>query len=82
MAVQSQSVTFISSDPYLDITWDENYTLFRLFMGVSTTDSSAPVVVLTNPSNPALPPDNTGVRVVPSGGFAGTVNVVCLEVLS
>ncbi len=81
MAIQSQSVTFISSDPYLDITWATAYDNFKLFFGVSTTDSSAPVVVLTNPSNPALPPPNTGVRVVPSGGFAGTVDVVCLEVL-
>ncbi len=81
MSVQSQSKTFIATDPYLDITWDAQYTNFRLFVGVSTTDSSSPVITLTNPSNSTLPPDNTGVRIVPSGGFAGTVDVVCLEVL-
>ena len=81
MAIQSQSVTFVASDPYLDITWDDEYDNFRLFFGVSTTDSSSPIITLANPSNPAIAPVNTGVRVVPSGGFAGTVNVICLEVL-
>lgn len=81
MAVQSQSVTFTTSDAYQDITWDDNYDNFRLFCGVETTDSTVVAVSLTNPSNATLPPANTGVRVVPSGPFAGTVNVICLEVL-
>jgi hypothetical protein len=81
MAVQSQSVTFTTSDAYKDITWVDNYTSFRLFFGVATTDSTTVAISLTNPSNATLPPTNTAVRVVPSGPFAGTVDVVCLEVV-
>lgn len=81
MAIQSQSKTFIITDPYLDITWVDNYDNFRLFAGVETTDGSAVAVTLTNPSNPAIAPVNTGVRITPSGPFTGTVNVICLEVL-
>jgi hypothetical protein len=81
MSIQSQSKTFIITDPYLDITWVAQYDEFKLFFGVETTDSTSPAITLTNPSNPALPPTNASVRIVPSSGFAGTVNVVCLEVL-
>ena len=82
MSVQSQSVTFTTSDAYKDITWSSNYTSFRLFIGVSVTNGVSVAIVLTDPADPTLPPPNTGVRVVPSGPFAGTVDVVCLEVVS
>lgn len=82
MAVQSQSVTFTIADAYKDITWVSNYTLFRLFSGVSVTNGLSVVIVLTDPADQTMPPPNTGVRVIPSGPFAGTVDVVCLEVIS
>lgn len=81
MAIQSKTATFTGAEDYVDLTWDSQYTSFRLFNGIATTDDSIPSVRLTNPSNTALPPDNTGVRVEPSARFVGTVDVVCLEVV-
>jgi hypothetical protein len=81
MAIQSQTATFTGAEPYIDITWDDAYGDFKLFCGVTTVDESVISVSLANPADPTLPPDNTGVRVVPSALFEGTVEVVNLEVL-
>ncbi len=81
MSIQSQTASFTGSEDYVDLTWDDQYDNFKLFFGVSTTDDSAPAVRMTNPSNTALPPANTGVRVEPTAPFTGEVYVVCLEVL-
>jgi hypothetical protein len=81
MAIQSQTATFTGVESYVDLTWVDNYTNFRNFVGLSTTDGSVVAIRLTNPADPTLPPDNTGVRVEPSATFSGTVDVVNLEVL-
>jgi hypothetical protein len=81
MAIQSQTKTFTTSDPYLDITWVDQYTNFVNLYGVSTTDGSTVAIRLTNPSNTALPPTNASVRIEPSAPFDGAVTVTNIEVL-
>ncbi len=81
MAIQSKTATFTGVETYVDLTWDDAYTNFRNFVGLSSVDGTVPSVRLTNPSNPLLPPDNTGVRVEPSAPFEGSVDVVNLEIL-
>lgn len=81
MAIQSQTATFTGVEAYIDITWVDTYANFRLFCGVSTTDSSVVSVALVNPSNPAIAPTAASVRVVPTALFSGTVDVVNLEVI-
>ena len=81
MAVQSQTATFTGVETYVDITWDDEYDDFKLFCGVVTTDGTVVPVRLTNPADPLLPPDNTGVQVEPSALFEGEVNVINLEVI-
>ena len=81
MAIQSKTATFTGVEDYVDLTWDDNYDNFKLFFGLTTTDDSAPGIRMTNPSNTSLPPDNTSVRVEPTAPFAGSVDVVCLEVI-
>lgn len=81
MATQTKTATFTGAEPYVDLTWDTHYTSFRLIPGApATTDGSAPAIRVTNPSNPAIAPINTGVRVEPSAPFSGTVSVLCIEV--
>jgi hypothetical protein len=81
MSVQSKTATFTGVESYVDLTWDDQYDDFRNFTGMATTDGTVPGFRLTNPSNSALPPDNTGVRVEPTALFEGTIDVINLEIL-
>lgn len=81
MSVQYKTATFTGVEGYVDLTWDDQYTDFRNFTGLVTTDGTIPAFRLTNPANQTLPPDNTGVRVEPTAAFTGTVEVINLEVL-
>ncbi len=81
MPLQSAVATFTGSEPYQDLSWSDHYNHFVNFGGLPVvTDGSAPVCTLSNPSNPALPPDNTGVRVTPTAPFSGKVTVFNMEV--
>ncbi len=81
MAIQSLVATFTGSEPYVDLTWDTEYDNFVNLYGLSTTDGSCPGIRLTNPADPTLPPDGTGVRVEPTAVFEGEVTVTNIEVL-
>ncbi len=81
MSIQSQTATFTGVEDYVDITWDVEYDEFKLFAGLVTVDGTVVGFRLTNPADPLLPPDATGVRVEPTAMFEGEINVVNLEVL-
>ena len=83
MANQTKVAVFTGSEPYIDLTWDTQYTSFiNLGSAPATTDSTIPGISLCNPSNPAIAPDNAGVRVVPTAPFSGSVPVLNMEVIS
>ena len=81
MAFQEGVATFTGTEPYIDLTWSTHYASFRLYTGLETTDGTIPGIRLVNPSNGALPPDNTAVRVEPTAPFSGKVYVVNLEIV-
>lgn len=81
MAYQEGVATFNGTQDHVDLTWSTHYSSFKNYAGLETTDGSIVGITLTNPSNGAILPDNTGVRVTPSARFSGVVNVLNLQVL-
>lgn len=80
MAYQFATATFTGTEAHVDITWSTHYTSFALIGGsAATTDGSIVGIRLCNPSDPTLPPDNTGVRIEPTAPFSGTVTIINLD---
>ena len=78
MAIQSRTANFTGAEPldgelpFIDITWPTAYAApeaYRIAHGVTINDGGGPVVV--NVKNKT----STGVRVIASGQFVGTVEV-------
>lgn len=74
MAFQDASATFTGSEAYVDITWPAAYVSYQIAQSVLVTDGSGDVVV--NVINKT----STGVRVVPSAPFTGSVYLLAYEV--
>ncbi len=80
MAYQIATATFTGVETHVDLTWSTHYSSFKLVGGgAATTDGSIVAIRLCNPSNPAVAPDNTGVRVEPGALFSGTVTIINLQ---
>src|SRR6185295_18700777 len=72
MAIQTDVAEFDGSQDYVDITWPEAFSSYRLYAAVYTT-GIPPRISLVNATS-------TGVRVVPSARFTGTVYVEIFDV--
>ena len=83
MAIQSAQATFNGAQPldgdtpYVDITWTSAYTTttaYRVAHGVNVTDSGGPIAVNFKTKT------TTGIRVLVSDQFTGTVEIVAYDV--
>lgn len=77
---QTAVATFTGVESYVDITWGDTYTTFRLVTGITTTDGTSPGIRLCNPSDPTMPVTGAAVRVEPTAPFSGKVYVLNMEI--
>lgn len=83
MAIQSAQATFNAAQPldgdlpYIDVTWTSAFTTtasYRVALGVNVSDGAGPIAINFKTKT------TTGIRVLASDQFTGTVELVAYDV--